>query len=152
MTGPVEKTVIVPLDPMEAFRLFTEGMDRWWPKDSHSTSAGDGETAREVVVEPHEGGRILETRHDGAVSEWGRITEWRPGERLRFTWHPGRAEAEATELEVAFVADAIGCRVDLVHSGFDRLGARASTVANSYDSGWTLVLALFVRQTRPVHA
>ena len=147
MTEPVEKTLILPVSPDEAFRLFTQGIDRWWPKDSHSTSASEGHEARDVTVEPAPGGRILETRHDGAVTEWGRIRDWVPGARLRFTWHPGRTPDEATEVELRFTADAIGCRVDLTHSGFDGLAARAR-----YDGGWDMVLRRYARGAMPVPA
>lgn len=147
MTPPVEKTLTLPLPPEDAFRLFTQGIDRWWPKDSHSTSAGDGAAARRVEVEPGQGGRILETRHDGEVTEWGRIRDWVPGERLRYSWHPGRDASEATEVELRFTADAIGCRVDLTHTGFDALAARAQ-----YASGWDTVLSCLQRAARPVIA
>ncbi len=140
MTTPVEKTVTVPLPPEDAFRLFTQGIDRWWPKDSHSTSAADGAAAQSVRVEPKVGGRILETRHDGAEAEWGRIHDWAPGERVRYSWYPGRSAEEATEVEVRFTADAIGCRIDLTHSGFAALSARAT-----YDTGWTMVLGCLQR-------
>lgn len=145
MTAPVEKTVTLPLSPEDAFRLFTDGIDRWWPKDSHSTSAGDGAAARAVTVEPEVGGRILETRHDGAVSEWGRIRDWVPGDRVRFSWHPGRTADEATEVDVRFTADAIGCRVDVTHTGFAVLGAGAAEVQASYAKGWPMVLACLAR-------
>lgn len=145
MTQPVEKTLNVPMTPEAAFDLFTQGIDRWWPKASHSTSTSDGAAPEEVRVEPFEGGRILEKRHDGETAEWGRITIWVPGQRLTCTWHPGRSADEATRLDIRFTADAIGCRIDLIHDGFDVLGAQATSMQANYTRGWDHVLAKYLQ-------
>ncbi len=139
MREPIEKSVLVPLPPAAAFDLFASGIDRWWPKASHSLSAGEGHPARRVTIEPRKGGRIAELRHDGAVVPWATVTEWRPGEALAFDWYVGRPEAEATQVRVTFTAAPGGTRVDLVHTGFgDALAAAAR--CESYRTGWDAVL------------
>ena len=135
MTPPVEKTVTVPLPPKDAFRVFTEDMGTWWPLDSHSLSAGDGKTARDVTVDPKEGGKITETRHDGTTADWATITDWRPGEHLAFNWYVGRDPSEFTTVAVSFQTVEGGTRVDLRHDGFDNLPDGA-TVATGYRTGW----------------
>jgi uncharacterized protein YndB with AHSA1/START domain len=35
-TGPIQKTVLVPLPVEKAFQLFTDGIDSWWPFETHS--------------------------------------------------------------------------------------------------------------------
>jgi len=43
--GPVRKSVRVERSAEEAFRLFTEHIDRWWPVEVFSRAA-DGTSAR----------------------------------------------------------------------------------------------------------
>jgi uncharacterized protein YndB with AHSA1/START domain len=139
--APIRKRVRVPLDPDAAFRLFTEGIDRWWPKKSHSLSARDGvgDKAR-VRVEPREGGRVIETRADGSEAPWATVITWEPGRRFAMAWYVGRDEAEATVVDVRFRRTEGGTLVELEHSGFDVLGGKAGAVSASYDSGWDHVL------------
>ncbi len=152
MTDPIRKTLSVPLPPDDAFRLFAEQIDRWWPKDSHSTSANEQAVARRVDIEPRKGGQITETRHDGHQTAWGHVTHWEPGRRLAFDWHPGRDPAQATQVDVRFVTDAVGCQVSLVHDGFDRLGRDAARMHAGYTTGWDLVLGCFARAARKLLA
>ena len=35
-TGAIRKSVTVPLPVEKAFRLFTDGINSWWPFESHS--------------------------------------------------------------------------------------------------------------------
>ena len=59
--APVRKSVVVPLTPERAFRLFTEGLSTWWPLASHSIS---DERAASCGLEPCVGGAIYELRDD----------------------------------------------------------------------------------------
>ncbi|MEL6522695.1 MAG: SRPBCC domain-containing protein [Pseudomonadota bacterium] len=136
---PLQKSVTVPLPRDKAFTLFTNGMGKWWPGESHSLSARDGQTPQKLEVEPHVGGRIWETTHDGRRLPWARITEWEPGQRFGFDWHVGQDEEDATQVLVVFSHSDLGTRVDLTHGGFDRTPAGTEASA-SYDSGWDLVL------------
>lgn len=146
MTDPIRKSLNVPLQPIEAFDLFTKGINRWWPMDSHSLSAGEDDADRaRVHVEPRVGGQVIETRADGSTAPWARVTEWRPGAHLQLHWHVGRAEDEATVLDVRFAAHDGGTRVDLTHGGFDVLGPQAKTVCAGYTSGWDHVLGTCFR-------
>ncbi|NDV01017.1 SRPBCC domain-containing protein [Pseudoroseicyclus tamaricis] len=146
--SPVETALHVPLRPAEAFRLFTERMEEWWPLATHSLSAGEGDLPLGLTMERHEGGRIVETKPDGTQGTWGRIHEWRPGERLGITWHVGRAEEEATRVEVTFTSTDSGTYIHLVHSGFEVLGAAAATIQASYGTGWPLVLGRYAALVR----
>ena len=67
MTDPVIKTIDVPCSPARAFDVFVRNTARWWPLDRHSVSAGQGQTARDITIEPRVGGAIYETTHDGAL-------------------------------------------------------------------------------------
>ncbi len=140
MTQPIEKTLNVPLRPKQAFDLFTKNLHKWWPLESHSLSAGDGELPKSVDVETREGGYITETKHDGKTGRWATITKWDEGRALGVSWYVGRSEEEATDLEVIFISTDTGTRIELTHSGFDRLGDAATAMAGNYQTGWDFVL------------
>ncbi len=140
MTDPIQKTLHIPLRPKTAFDLFTNNLDKWWPTESHSLSAGEGETPNSVTVERHTGGHIVEEKHNGEVAKWGTITKWDDGRSLSVSWYVGRDQEEATDLEVVFIPTDMGTRVQLTHSGFDRLGKDAVAMLENYTKGWDLVL------------
>mgnify|MGYP001797008572 CR=1 FL=1 len=141
MIDPIKKSVTVPLDSQSAFELFTSGIDRWWPKETHSLSSGDGRgDAAKVRVEPAEGGKVIETLPDGSEAPWATVTDWAPGERFGMRWYVGRDEAEATQVDVRFTQTEAGTRVALSHSGFEALGDAAVAQHKGYTSGWDPVL------------
>ena len=134
---PVRKTVTVRPGVEETFRLFTEDIALWWPKDRYSVSQ---ERTRDVVLEPGVGGAVYEIRDDGKTFPWGRVETWDPPGRLVLSWHPGREPEVAQEVEVRFTAVDGGTRVDLEHRDWSRLGAEAATVRERYAGGWEEVL------------
>lgn len=138
----IRKSVMVRCPPERAFRVFTEGIGTWWPfARGHSIF---GEAAETAVVEGRLGGRVYERARNGEEAAWGTVTAWDPPRRFAMTWHPGRGEETAQELEVSFAADSEGTRVELVHTGWDRLGAEMDEVMASYEGGWDTVLANYV--------
>lgn len=147
---PVRKSVSVSRSVNEAFDLFTAGLGRWWPLASYSISQ---ERARTCALEPRVGGEVYEVRDDGERCPWGRILAWEPPRRFVMTWHPGRDPDTAQELEVRFVAEPGGTRVDLEHRGWQKYGpeVEAKGARESYDSdsGWKSVLARYVEACRP---
>lgn len=146
--APIHKTVRVGSPPERAFRRFTEEMGRWWPLRSHSVGQADAET---VVMEPREGGRIVERIRGGRETVWGTVTVWDPPRRVAFTWHPGRTPETAQDVEVRFTADGSGTRVKLEHSGFERLGlALGRKARRGYPIGWEFVLGLYAEHSGPI--
>jgi uncharacterized protein YndB with AHSA1/START domain len=138
-TMAIRKTARVRLGVERAFELFTARMGDWWPTASHSLH---GERVAEVVVEPRQGGRVFERTEDGEEADWGGILAWEPPRRLVLEWRVNPAVA-ATEVEVRFAAEGDGTRVELVHRGWERLGAAADEGRGSYEEGWTTVLARY---------
>ena len=140
MTNPIVKTIEVNGSPARAFARFTEGMASWWPGRQHSVSGMKGTEPKEIVFEAKPGGAVYEITPEGERCDWGRVTEWEPGERFAMTWHPGNSPELATKLELAF-SDAPGgrCRVTLIHSGWEVLGDLAEDRRASYDGGWAYV-------------
>lgn len=138
--APVRKSVTVPMRPEAAFRRFTEGIAGWWPLATHSVSES---AEASCAIEGRIGGRIVETAPDGAEHVWGTVTAWEPPGRLVFTWHPGRSEDTGQEVEIRFRAAGEGTRVDLVHTGWERLGEKAAGMRAGYDAGWDVVLGRY---------
>ncbi|MEO1732160.1 MAG: SRPBCC domain-containing protein [Pseudomonadota bacterium] len=136
MTETIIKTVHVPISPDAAFDMFAGNLQAWWPVETHSLSAQSGARPKDITVEPHVGGRIIETMHDGSTVNWATITDWTPGARLSFDWYVGRDPSEATQVAVTFLPEPAGTRVDLTHGGFDRLGSQAAILHQNYHSGW----------------
>lgn len=134
---PVVTEVTVPLDRDGAFRLFTAGIATWWPLETHAVH---GDTDMTCVFESGVGGRIHERTPAGEEADWGRVTAWEPPDRVAFTWHPGRDEDSAQQVEVTFEDDDGGTRVRLAHRGWERLGDRAAEVRDGYVTGWGMML------------
>lgn len=143
---PIRKSVEVPLSPDEAFTLFTEKMDTWWPLADKGVSVSRGlPPSKRLRVEPREGGQVVEELANGEDAPWGTILTWEPGRRFRMTWQPGKAADMPTEVEVTFAVAGNGCRVDLTHGGFDAYAGVAEVKA-MYSDGWeVLVGTLFAR-------
>lgn len=138
----IRKTVTVSRPVEEAFRIFTEEIAEWWPYGTHSV---EGENVDTVILECRPGGRFYERAKDGTEHSWGTVLSWDPPRRVVYSWHPGRGEETAQEVEIAFTAVADGTRVELVHTGWEVLGDRMAEVVASYDTGWDTVLGQFAK-------
>jgi uncharacterized protein YndB with AHSA1/START domain len=138
----LRKTISVARPPEVAFRIYTEGVASWWPARTHSIGEERVET---VILEGRVGGRFYERLDDGTEHDWGQITTWDPPGRLGMTWHPGRGAETAQQIEIRFVAEGEGTRIELEHTGWDALGAEAEATRANYasESGWTGVLGKY---------
>jgi uncharacterized protein YndB with AHSA1/START domain len=135
----LHKSIVVACPVEHAFRIFTERMNDWWPFEGHSIFDGDAT----IVWEPHVGGRVYERSEDGEEGMWGTIVAWEPPRSFAMTWHPGRGEETAQDLSVTFTEAPNGTRVDLAHTGWERLGDRMAEIGGHYDEGWDFVLGRF---------
>ena len=139
----IRKSVVVNRPVEEAFHLYTEQVGTWWPfQEKHSVTKEDVET---VIFECRDGGRFYERTKNGDEHVWGTVLVWDPPNRILHSWHPGRGEETSQEVEVTFTQVAEGTRVDLVHTGWERLGARMPEVMASYETGWDKVLGQYVK-------
>jgi uncharacterized protein YndB with AHSA1/START domain len=137
----VRKSVTVNCPAENAFRVFTEEIGSWWPFEKvHSVAEADVET---VILEGTEGGRFYERTKSGNEHLWGTVLVWDPPRRLVCSWHPGRGEETSQQLEITFTSEGAGTRVDLVHTGWERLGDGVAEAVASYDSGWDKVLGRY---------
>jgi uncharacterized protein YndB with AHSA1/START domain len=136
----VRKSVVVDCSPEFAFELFTERLHTWWPFETHKP--GD-DMPVSATFEPRAGGRVYHTTADGKELEWATVLVWEPPSRFVVDWHvsPGQP---STELEVRFLPEGDGTRVELEHRGWERYGEEAAETYASYNGGWDTVLKPFV--------
>jgi uncharacterized protein YndB with AHSA1/START domain len=137
---PVERSISVDWDPSTAFRRFVLNFGKWWPWRTHSVG---GERVKTIVFEPAVGGRIFEEHIDGRRFQWGQVLEWDPPSRVKFTFHAGRAPETAQEVEVRFIPEKQGTRVELVASNWEKWGPKATRARRGYDLGWAYILNLW---------
>lgn len=112
----IVRTVEVPVDPDDAFRLFTDEIDAWYERGPHSWN----DPTRATGIR-FEGGRLLELWDGGGSYEVGRVTAWEPGRRLAFVYRSVHLALDDTEVEVRFKPTPGGTLVTLEHSGLERL-------------------------------
>jgi hypothetical protein len=143
---PVRKMRVVPLDPGEAFDLFTTRMGIWWPLFTHSIAE---HKATGVRFEERIGGRVVELTEDGSEYSWADVIAWDPPHRFVLAWHPSVEPDVATILEVRFSpAPGGGTQLDLEHRGWEELGAdQGNEVRDGYQSGWDHVLEPFEKES-----
>jgi uncharacterized protein YndB with AHSA1/START domain len=146
VTAPIELSFEVACEPAEAFAVWTGRFSTWWP-DDHTVT---GEPAR-VVLEPDVGGRIFEQGPDGTAYEWGEITAWDPPSRLCYLWHLRRDRSDATEVEIRFLPQGTGTRVEIEHRGWERLGADGPDWRERNLGGWATLLPHYLASIDSEH-
>ena len=134
---PIRRSISVSWDQETAFKRFTQEFASWWPSRTHSIC---GERLKRVVFETHAGGQIYEEHEDGRRFLWGQITEWNPPGRVKFTWHPSRDPSTAQDVELEFMVEEGGTRLQLTSSRWERWGKGAQRARRGYDVGWGYVL------------
>ena len=145
VAAPVRRSVTVKVEPARAFQAFVGNIGRWWPK-SHAIG---GKPITDAVLEPRVGGRWYEVSEDGSTCDWGKVLAFAPPGRLVLAC---QIDADCkydpdliTEVEVLFIAEGTGTRVELEHRNIERFGAKAAAVAEMIgsDGGWPLILGLY---------
>jgi len=140
----VRKSIVVGAPPERAFRVFTEQMGSWWPLATHHIGKVD---AKDAIVEPRVGGRFFERGVDGSECMWGHVLAWDPPRRVILSWELNAEwkydPSIKAEVEVTFVAEGSGTRVELEHRGFESYGDKAIEIRDAVDSpgGWTDILS-----------
>jgi uncharacterized protein YndB with AHSA1/START domain len=147
---PVRKTVSVKASLEDAFDVFANGMETWWPRGGSHTILKS--PLKDVVVEPFAGGRWYHRGIDGVECDLGRVVVWQPPHRLVLGWQlNGRWEYEpdhTSEVEVTFTQTAPGTvEVALEHRALEAFGDTAQALRGAVDSegGWSALLALYAR-------
>ena len=64
---------------------------------------------------------------------------------MSYLWHLRRDRADATDVELRFIPlGADRCRLDIVHSGWERLGGEADRSRDANHAGWGGLLPHFI--------
>ncbi|HEU4735039.1 MAG TPA: YciI family protein, partial [Kofleriaceae bacterium] len=144
----VKKHIVVETSQQRAFRTFTDGINRWWPREHHNGSS----PLERMVVEPRAGGRWYSICKDGSEVEVGKVVAWEPPGRLVLAWQLTAAwtydPSFSTEVAVSFIAEgARRTRVELEHRQLERYGADSETMRKALESddAWAASLAAFGR-------
>jgi hypothetical protein len=142
MTEPLRMCFEVACAQSHAFDVWTNRIDLWWPADHTAT----GEYGLTVTLEPRIGGRIFQRDPAGVEIDWGEVTEFTPPSMLGYRWHLRRDRADATDVRIRFVSvEQDRTRVDIEHTGWERLGADATVWRQRNRQGWDTLLPHFVK-------
>ena len=145
MIEPLTISVELECDADHAFAVWAERFGLWWPP-SH-TMCGPGGS---VHFEPELGGRIYERGGDGTEHEWGEITRWDPPTSVAYLWHLRRDRADATDVELRFSPAGPGrSRLDITHTGWERLGRDGPSWRDANHGGWSGLLPHFLAACVP---
>jgi len=147
---PVRKELVVAATAERAFQVFTDGIDRWWPRQHHIGSS----PLRREVLEPGVGGRWYGLSEDGTECDVGKVLVWEPPHRLVLAWQITSDwkfdPAFLTEVEVTFTAEGPKkTRLVLEHRDLDRYGLAEPAYRKSIDSpegGWGWILQRFAEE------
>lgn len=146
--APIRRSVRVKASRQKAFDTFV-AMGGWWLKSHSLQPSGQ----RDVVIEPHTGGRWYDIGEDGTEMAWGRVLDWDAPERIVLAWQLNAEwtydpEFETT-VEVRFTPDGDETIVDFEHRDLERFGEKATEVRGDYDTGmdggWGELLAGYQR-------
>jgi Activator of Hsp90 ATPase homolog 1-like protein len=144
----VRKSIIVKAGAERAFRVFTEGIDTWWPRTHHIGAS----PMKKTILEGRSGGRCYTEQEDGTECDWGQVLDWDPPRRFVMAWQVSptwQYEPDLTrssEVEVRFTGERDGStRVDLEHRHFERHGAGWEQMRAQIDAagGWGGMLQMF---------
>jgi uncharacterized protein YndB with AHSA1/START domain len=142
----VRHQIAVEASQEKAFAVFTDGLDKWWPR-THKIGP---EALDRAVLEGREGGRWYECDTDGSECDWGKVLVWEPPSRLVLAWQiTGEWAYDAdflTEVEVIFVPEGPDrTRVEVQHRGLGAYGDQAADIRDQFNSpgGWPGLLEAF---------
>jgi uncharacterized protein YndB with AHSA1/START domain len=131
----------VDVPAQRAFDVFVNDIGVWWqPNGLFRTSPGAPGT---LAFEGGDGGVLVETSPDGESYHIGRVLEWKPPQRLVFSWQqPDFPDDLVTEVEVRFDAVEEGVtRVSVEHRGFTGVPAGSAARHGFPDAALQMRLA-----------
>jgi uncharacterized protein YndB with AHSA1/START domain len=144
----IRRQVVVDAPIEKAFAAFTERFGDFKPREHNLLASPIAET----VFEPRAGGHIYDRAEDGSVCRWARVLAFEPPDRVVFSWDIGptwqleRDPANASEVEVRFVAETPSrTRLELEHRNLARQGPGWESVRDGVatDEGWPLYLSRY---------
>ena len=139
MIEPLQLSFTVKCSRDLAFDLWTRRTNSWWPKDHTLTGTADVD----VNIEPFVGGRIFERSSEGTLHHWGTVTNWEPPRRFAYEWFIAGDASDASLVEIDFRDVDDGTRIEINHSGWERLG-RGPRLRALNERGWSGILPSFI--------
>ncbi len=148
MDNSIRKSITVKAGAERAFRVFTDGIDTWWPRTHHIGSS----PMKKTILEGRPGGRCYSEQVDGSECDWGKVLDWDPPRRFVMAWQitpMWKFEpdlAKSSEVEVTFTAQRDGStKVDLEHRHFERHGEGWEQMKMQIGSpgGWGGIMEMF---------
>lgn len=142
-------SVTVDLATDRAFALFTQGLDRWWPRENSFSGAQVPEIGMTLEA------GWFERTDSGQTISWGGVRAWEPPQRLVLAWQispatrpwsPEPDPAKASEVEVRFTPVEPGrTLVEVEHRDFGRHGPAGADMAAAMASpmGWPALLEAY---------
>lgn len=141
MLEPLVFAIEVACGQEKAFSIFVRDMGSWWPLQQRAMSLYEGQTARELNIEPRSGGTIVEVGEDGTEHLWGTIREFDPPDSVSMDFHMGLPADNASLVRITFTElDGGRTRVVLTHSRWEAFGDLAEQMRGGYGSSWALIL------------
>ena len=135
----ITKSVLLPVDPATAFRLFTEQINEWWPADRRHS--GDPASSLHLRAD----GGFFERTSDGRVVALGRVVEWLAPRRIVLDFYIATGPTQPTRAEVRFVPEGNGTRVTVTHSPKPESENLWDDRAPRYERSWDIVFAALLR-------
>ena len=80
--APIRKQIVIDAAQAHVFSVFTDGIDKWWPREHHIGAS----PLKQANIEPKKDGRWYSTSQDGSEVNIGKVLVWEPPTRLVLTW------------------------------------------------------------------
>ncbi len=138
----IKKEFVVETSQENAFKVFTENIDLWWPRSHHIGRS----PMVELILEPRLKGRWYSTHEDNSEATVGYVLKWEPYGKIVLAWQiNGNFQYDPnliTEVEVNFIPEASQrTKIKFEHRDLDRLVG--GKVIESMDEGWGKILELY---------
>jgi uncharacterized protein YndB with AHSA1/START domain len=141
----VQTSIVVEAPADRAFRVFTEQLGEFKPREHNML----GVEIAETVLEPCVGGAVFDRGVDGTVCRWARVLAYEPPDRLVISWDISprweveRDPQKSSEVEIRFIAESADrTRVELEHRHLERHGDGWQSIRDgvAHENGWPLYL------------
>lgn len=147
----VKLEATVPLPPRQAFDVFVQQMDTWWPRQGVFPYSFAPETTRPLHIrfDGREGGRYYETFADGSEYVIGTISIWNPPLELAYSWRDPAWDG-STNIRLRFAPADDGTRVTYSQDGFESAGV--PWLSPYYQIGCGQTLSAYIAHCRALSA
>ncbi len=129
----IKQTVEIAAPRHAVFEALTEGVGEWWG----APYLLDAETARDLVMEAHPGGRLREVTDAGDGYLWGIVDGFRRDRLLTLSGRMGMREAVAGHVRFELESVGEGTRLTLEHRAAGQL---TEETEQGFSEGWNELL------------